>query len=163
MFVGKTNADVKISLPFIFSGAELKKMELPYEMNNQLAQQVVAGPHSRVWDFFHRGLDPQRVFELLPQGEVPDWITNPSYYGIELPNWIPNPGVPLPEPLASLFRFYGISFDNRKPSAADIIDFAFWEAQLRLPEAYTVTDFTDQFLGHDDCHSLLNTFLDLLS
>ena len=29
-FVGKTNADVKISLlSFLFSGAELKKMELP--------------------------------------------------------------------------------------------------------------------------------------
>ena len=140
-------------------------MELPYEMNNQLAlvAQQVGGPHSRVWDFSQRGLDPRKVFELLPNRPVPDWIARTSDYGIEAPNWVTNPGVPLPEPLASLFRFYGISFDNRKPSAADIIDFAFWEAQLRLPEAYTVTDFTDQFLGHDDCHSLLNTFLDLLS
>jgi F-type H+-transporting ATPase subunit a len=141
-------------------------MELPYEMNNQLAlvAQQVGGPHSRVWDFSQRGLAPRKVFELLPNRPVPDWIARTSDYGIEAPNWVTNPGVPLPEPLASLFRFYGISLDNRKSlvdSITNIIDLYFRDLQLRLPEGYTINDFCDQFLGYDHCHSLLNTFLDL--
>jgi len=65
-FVGKTNADVKISLlSFTSSGAELKKMELPYEMNDQLelALHAVSNVHSYVWDFAHHKLDPQSVLE----------------------------------------------------------------------------------------------------
>jgi hypothetical protein len=56
-----------VSLSFKSSGAELKKMELPYEMNDKLAQRV-SHVHSYIRDFAHPELDPNLVYEHICGG-----------------------------------------------------------------------------------------------
>jgi F-type H+-transporting ATPase subunit a len=150
--LGNTHATNKKS-PFL-SGAELKKMELPYKMNDRLAQSS-SHVHSYIRDFSQPNLNPNLVFEQL-------------YKGVELsPEVLANLSkeeVKLPEPIAGLLKLYGIGGNNKQrvyDEVKEVIELYMRESNVDLPADYNVNELCDMFIGPDSARSLQGTFADL--
>jgi len=63
----------------------------------------------------------------------------------------------------ALFVMFGININNREQVYSEVVnllDSMFTESHTRLPEAYDLTCFSDQFFGYDDVVSLTESFAD---